>query len=566
VNAPFTEMRVPQSEEERRAAVTAHAIMLRDRELRAHRASHSRAGGLKRFVQYFWKVLEPETELVDGWPLDAICQHLEAVTHGQITRLLINVPPGFMKSLLVNVFWPAWEWGARGLPHLRYVTFSYAASLTERDNGRFRDLVRSPEYQELYGDGFELGKIGEVKVTNDRTGWKLASSVGGVGTGERGNRVLLDDPHNVKEVESDLIRTETVRWFRESMTNRLNDMEKSAIVIIMQRVHEADVAGTVLDQKMDYVHLNIPMEFEPSHRCTTRIGWSDQRKREGALAWPARFPPSTVVKLKNDLGPYAYEGQYQQHPVPRGGAIFLRAWWQLWQPAHNKYPLFQYVLASLDSAFTAQEENDPSALTVWGVWDEELDAEPDPGNPYKLRRRYKRSVMLMDAWRKHLPMHGDKLPRFPGEKDEAYFVRASPGWGLVEWVAYTCRRHKANKLLIESAASGITAAQEMVRLYGHENWIVHLVKVKGDKVARALSIVPTFTQGMVYRPVRGWAEMVAEEMATFPKGRYKDLTDSATQALGHLRLTGMLEHPEVIEAHELRQLQFTKPSLPLYPA
>ena len=127
---------------------------------------------------------------------------------GEIKRLLINVPPGFMKSLLTNVFWPAWEWSAMEMPHTRYVTFSYAASLTERDNGRFRDLLISREFQELWGHKFVLRKIGETKVVNDKTGWKLASSVGGVGTGERGNRVLIDDPHK---------RSSASRW-GESIT------------------------------------------------------------------------------------------------------------------------------------------------------------------------------------------------------------------------------------------------------------------------------------------------------------------------------------------------------------
>jgi hypothetical protein len=123
--------------------------------------------------------------------------HLEAVTFGEINRLLINVPPGFMKSLLVNVFWPAWEWGPMGLAHLRYVSFSYGAHLTHRDNGKMMRLVTSARYRDLWGDRFDMVKVGEQKIENDQTGWKFATSIGGIGTGERGDRVLLDDPHNV---------------------------------------------------------------------------------------------------------------------------------------------------------------------------------------------------------------------------------------------------------------------------------------------------------------------------------------------------------------------------------
>ncbi len=117
------------------------------------------------FVKYMWPVIEPATPLVTGWAMDAICEHLEAVTYGDITRLLINVPPGSSKSLLCNVFWPAWEWACD--PHLRYLSFSYAAHLTERDNRRFRDVILSERYQRLFGDRFKLTQKGEEYVSTD---------------------------------------------------------------------------------------------------------------------------------------------------------------------------------------------------------------------------------------------------------------------------------------------------------------------------------------------------------------------------------------------------------------
>src|SRR5882672_7863046 len=122
---------------------------------RQARAAQSQRGGLIEFVRYFWHVLEPERELIEGWPLLAMCLHLESVTFGDTNRLLINIFPGAMKSLLVNCFWPSWEWGAMGMPSMRTVAFSYAASLTERDNGKFRDLILSKEYQYLWGHVFK---------------------------------------------------------------------------------------------------------------------------------------------------------------------------------------------------------------------------------------------------------------------------------------------------------------------------------------------------------------------------------------------------------------------------
>ena len=159
------------------------------------RESFAAPGGLKRFILYMWPLVEPSRPLIEGWPLDAICDHLEAVTRGYIRRLLINVCPGFMKSLCANCFWPAWEWGPMGMPANRFITASYSQDLTIRDNVRFRAIITSPEYGALYGHVFGPSKeqFNLVKVANDRTGWKLATSVGGVGTGERADRFVIDD-------------------------------------------------------------------------------------------------------------------------------------------------------------------------------------------------------------------------------------------------------------------------------------------------------------------------------------------------------------------------------------
>lgn len=509
-------------------------------------------GGLLNFVRYFWDVLEPQTEFVEGHALEAICRHLEAVTFGDIKRLLINVPPGFMKSLLTDVFWPAWEWGAMDMPHLRYVAFSYAAGLTERDNGKFRDLITSHKYQELWGHRFKTRKVGEVKITNDKTGSKLATSVGGIGTGERGDRTILDDPHNVKEGESDAVRGETVRWFRESLSSRLNNMEESAIIVIMQRVHESDVSGTILENGFaDYVHLMIPMEYDSSRHCSTPIGWEDWRTEDGELAWPERFPEKVVDSLRQSLGPYAYAGQYQQAPAPRGGGIFKRDWWQLWESPDDSFPPMEFVLVSADTAYTEKESNDPTGCTVWGLWRDKS------GAP---------RIMLMHAWRKHLEMHGKYEPRLPNETTAEFNRRTQHQWGLVEWLAYTCQKYRADRLIIEGKASGLTAAQEIRRLHGTEGWGVQIVQPHGDKVARAHAVQPVFSQLLVYAPDKDWAETVMAEMESFPKGRYKDLTDSATQAMRFLRDSGMIvhRHEAEYEINEINRFRSGKTAA-LYP-
>lgn len=534
--------------------------MIAEHKRREARKLQSAPGGLMEFIRYFWHVLEPETPLVEGWTMEAICEHLESVTDGRIKRLLINVSPGSAKSIIVNVFWPAWEAGPRDMAHLRYVTFSYSASLTMRDNGRYRDLLVSREYQALWGSRVRPVKIGEMKISNDHKGWKLASSVGGVGTGERGDRVILDDPHNVKEAESDQVRGETIRWFRESMSNRLNSLETGVIVVIMQRVHEEDISGIILSLGLDYDHLVIPMEYDYGRQThddgspiQTSIGWHDPRWSEdpdecnGTLAWPERFSPQTIISTKHVVAPFAWASQYQQSPEPRGGGIFKREWWQFWE---GKWPEFQYIVASLDTAYTEKEQNDPSGMTVWGVF---------------LNERGQRRIMLMHAWRKHLIFRGPNVDKRPNETVEVYRQRSIPHWGLVEWAADTCRRYKVDRLLVEAKASGISVGQELSRLHGREGWAIQLCAVKGDKVARAYSVVPTFSQGMVYAPEFDWSQMVIDEMAVFDKGKYKDLTDSATQGIKHLRDIGLAQTDEEGFAEEQERVTHRPRVKRLYP-
>lgn len=530
MNAP-----VPRERLERFAALVGEARKREDRKKQSGR------GGLLEFIRYFWHVLEPNTPLVDGKALEAICLHLEAVTFGEITRLLINVPPGFMKSLICDVFWPAWEWGPMNKAHHRFVAFSYAASLTLRDNGRFRDLIISHQYQELWSHRFTARKIGEEKVSNDKTGWKLASSVGGVATGERGNRVVLDDPHSVKEAESDVVRSETVRWFKEAMSNRLNDMERDAIIVIMQRVHENDVSGAIIAGEMGYVHLCIPMEYDEGRHCETEIGWSDWRTTDGELAWPERFSANVIAGMRRDLGSYAYSGQYQQSPVPRGGGIFKTSWWNRWDDEscrqhgvpEGHLPSFSYILGILDSAYTKNEENDPCAMTVWGLWHDLA------GNP---------AVMLVNAWEEWLEF--------------------AP---LVARSAKACTDFRVDRLLIESKASGISVAQELARQYSQANWGIELVNPgRDDKIARAYAVTHLFEAGMVWAPGftdgtwRRWAERVIDQMSAFPKAPHDDLTDTGTMGLKYLRDTGMLLRREEHARNISEQLAYRPKEKPLY--
>lgn len=282
---------------------------------------------LADFAKYAWHVLEPATALKWGWALDAICEHLEAVTRGEITRLLMNVPPGSMKSLLTGVIWPAWEWGPAGLPHHRFIGTAHAQTLAIRDNLKCRRLIASEWYQERWPTPLTTDQNAKTKFENDKTGFREAMAFTSM-TGSRGDRITVDDPISADNANSDAELLSAKITFTETLPTRVNN-DKSAIVIIMQRLSERDTSGVILDLGLKYEHLMIPMRFESDRRCTTSIGWSDPRKEDGELMFPERFPEDQVKALETTMGSHAAAGQLQQRPAPRGGGMFKRAWFEI---------------------------------------------------------------------------------------------------------------------------------------------------------------------------------------------------------------------------------------------
>jgi hypothetical protein len=509
---------------------------LEKRKLEDEKGRQAEPGGFIRFIRYYWPAVEPARPLIEGWPLDAICDHLEAVTYGDIRRLLINVCPGFMKSMCANVFWPAWEWGPMGLASYRFIAASYSQGLTLRDNIRFRNIIMSPEYQAMYSGVFSASKdqFNLIKVANSKTGWKLATSVGGIGTGERGDRFVIDDGNSVKEAESEAVLASTNQWFLEVVPTRLNDAATGAIINIQQRTSEDDISGTILARELDYDHLVIRMEYDSGYdNVPTSIGWVDPREEDGELAWPERFPRDVVDELKDTMGPYAVAGQFQQSPEPRGGGILRREYWQPWE--EKDYPECDFVLASLDPAFTSKEENDPSGFTIWGTF---------------LTKTGFRAAILLHAFRKRLEIRGPDIPRYPGETDKEYRFRCQDQWGLVETVHDACRRFKADHLIIENKASGLSVIQTMARLFVGARYTIQAFDPKNlDKTARMIRVQPEFSGGQIYAPFedgspKAWAGMVIDECGGSSRRRYFDLTDSTTQAIYWLRTQGFLERRE----------------------
>ena len=332
-------------------------------------------------------MLEPATRFVKGLHVEAICRHLQAVAEGRIGNLIINVPPGHAKSLLTAVFWPAWVWIDN--PQTRWLFASYSAQLSVRDSLKCRRLIESEWYQQRWGHCYQLTTDQNQKhrFENDRTGYRIATSVGGSATGERADVVVVDDPHSVDQAESDTERRTAVEWFNGTMSTRLNDFTRGHKVVIQQRLHEADLTGDLL-AKGDFELLCLPAEFEPERRCTTSIGWTDPRVQSGELLWPEKVTAGHLERLKVSLGAYRYAGQYQQRPAPAGGGILQRGWWRLWRPAHLDLPSvpvrmpdgralnilavpvpaqFDTMIQSWDMAFKDKDTSDYVVGQVWGA-------------------------------------------------------------------------------------------------------------------------------------------------------------------------------------------------------
>lgn len=364
------------------------------------------------------------------------------------------------------------------------------------------------------------------------------------------NCIIVDDPNAAQEAFSEATIEATIEWWDTALSTRLNDPRNGAYVIIQQRLSEEDLTGHILSKDTgEWTHLMLPMRYEPDRASIiypNKIGWVDPREETGQLLWPERFGEEEVGVLERQLGPWASAGQLQQRPEPKGGGIIKRDWWQLWE--HDRYPNMDMIIATLDTAYTTKTSNDYSAMSVWGVFSGDVVAQNSKVDSDKTDRVYRQShprVMLMDAWQERLELHD-----------------------LVKKVLESMKRMKCDRLLIENKAAGHSVAQEIRRLYGHENFAVQLVDPKSqDKLSRLYSVQHLFAEGLVYAPDRSWSDLLITQVSQFPKGKHDDMVDTVSMALRHLRDIGVLVRGEEWVAGVEEGMQHRgNNNTPLYPA
>jgi predicted phage terminase large subunit-like protein len=494
------------------------------------------SASLYEFVKQSWHVVEPGIPFIASWHIEAICEHLEAVSAGDIQRLLINIPPRHSKSTIVSVMWPAWEWLTD--PAQKFLCASYSGNLSTRDNLKTRRLLQSPWYQERWGHMFAFAgdQNAKQRFENDKTGYRLATSVGGTATGEGGSRLILDDPHGAQAAQSEVMRESDLEWFDMVWSTRLNNPKTDAMVTVMQRLHERDISGHILDDIKGWEHICIPAEWDGKVRKTS-LGVYDPRQKKGELICPERFGEKEITTLKQLLGTYGTAGQLQQDPTPSEGGILKTNHFKLW-PADSGLPPFEYILQSYDCAFTEKTTGDPTACSVWAMF----------------THKGARNAMLIDAWDEHLS--------YPDLRARAVKDWTTEYGGMTKDSPYS-RAKRPDRILVEAKASGQSLLQDL-----------RLAKVpavgynpgQADKVSRAHQAAPTLELGLLWVPESkknlgqpvSWAASFLKQLGKFPVAEHDDYVDTFTQAVIYLKNDGWFELPQAKDIDEPRIINKTR--------
>lgn len=449
---------------------------------------------LATYIRQAWKVVEPAQKYIHGWHIDAMAEHLEAVSRGEINRLYIAVPPGCMKSLTVDVFWPTWEWGPRAMPHLRILATSHSERLAIRDNVKARRLIDSQWYKRLWGDHVKLtsDQNEKRKFENTATGFREAMPFQSL-TGSRGDRVLIDDPLSVDDALSEAKREGVNTTFLEAIPTRVNDPIKSAIVVIQQRLHVRDVIGIIDSKELGYESLVLPMEYERDRILVSTIGFKDPRKEEGELLFPVRFPREVVDRDKKLLGTHASAGQFQQRPTPREGGMFKRAWFEI-----------------VDYA-----PDDVEWVRGWDLAATEASTKANPAYTAGVKVGRSRSTGVFYL---------------------AHAVRGQLSSARVEELMINTAHLDGRGTTIDLPQDPGQAGKSQVRylVSALAGYVVKFSPESGSKEQRAMPMASQAEAGNLKMIKGSWNEDFLAEAETFPNGHYKDQIDAASRGFNRL--------------------------------
>jgi predicted phage terminase large subunit-like protein len=437
------------------------------------------------FLHRAFRELNPRSAFLHNWHNELIASKLEACRRGRITRLIITVPPRSLKSHAAAVAFPAFILGHN--PNAQMISASYGQDLANKHSLDCRTLMTSEWYRGLFPTRLAPHKQSVQEFLTTQNGFRLATSVSGVLTGRGADFIIIDDPLKPEEALSESQRVGVNQWFDHTLYSRLNDKQKGCIIIIMQRLHEDDLVGHVLEQEpWEHVRLPAIAEQDEIHVIQTPYQTRTVLRRKGEALHPEREPLERLEHLRRTLGSYNFAGQYQQSPSPLGGGMVKAEWFNYYvpgeEPAH-----FDLIFQSWDTANKCTELSDFSVCTTWG--------------------RRKKRLYLLHVLRRRL--------------DYPQLKRA---------VQQQAERYQPNNILIEDKASGTQLIQDLIQdgMYG-----VTAYEPGGmDKIMRLNSVTPTIENRFLYLPKQAdWLECYLHELTTFPAGKHDDQTDSTSQAL-----------------------------------
>ena len=436
------------------------------------------------FAQRCFFELNPQTAFAMNWHIEVIAAKLTAVRQGKIRRLIINLPPRHLKSLMASIAFPAWCLGHD--PSAQILCVSYAQDLADKLARDCRAIMMSPWYRRIFPTRLAPHRQAVQEFITTRQGYRLATSIGGVLTGRGADIILIDDPLKPEEALSDAQRKAANEWYDHTLYSRLNDKRHGAIVIIMQRLHEDDLVGHVLAQE-GWEILSFPAiaEADEVHRIETIWGAQCFRRRQGEALHPDREPLETLDRIRRTIGEYNFAGQYQQSPAPLGGGLVKAEWFKRYGEK-DRPERFDRIVQSWDTANKATELSDFSVCTTWGVKGKNL--------------------FLLGLFRRRL--------EYPALKRAVREQQSLFG---------------ANEVLIEDKASGTQLIQELIADGCHG---VTRYQPTCDKIMRLNAQTAMIENGFVRIPeMAPWLAEYLHELTVFPKGKHDDQVDSTAQFL-----------------------------------
>lgn len=481
---------------------------------------------LYAFAQQAWPQIESSYELILGWYMEAICEHLEALHRGDIKDLIVGVPPRTSKSTLCSVMYPAWAW--LKAPQERFLCVSHLESLATEHAVRHRDIVTSEWYNLRWGSRYELRRDQnqKLKFSNTKGGYRISKAINSGATGLGSTVLIVDDANNAKE--SDAERENTNLVWSTSLSTRLNNPTKDKRLVTAQRTGPNDLIDHLLNGKggKNWTYLMLPMEFEESRRCETIIlpstapyKWKDPRTKEGEVICPIRFNPVALERVKEGFkSEYLVATQLQLNPTIPEGGLFKKPWFRWWKK--EEPPKVLKIIASFDTAFKKDSENEQkhkrsySVCTVWGLFRDEFGIS---------------NLILLNMWR-------DRV-EFPELRKVAQKISKNYKYNGSDTEAPS-GRYVPDVILIESKATGDPLRQELKR--AGVSTVGFDPRPYGSKVRRASLITHIVEAGRIWLPARGpnytklisYAKEFLDACAAFPQDPdSKDIVDTFSQVL-----------------------------------